>query len=1114
MRAFCRIALLAFLAAAQVLNVRPLGAVDLVPDFLSRKKPPDRRSSSVESLAKEIDYLEHHLETFGTVVPKHPDVWGQARLTKHRQEFEREMQKRLTKFEPTLQGALRRSDQSFLGIALSLDASANGGANDVAVTDLISDPAAAGQDVIVRNKAAETINLERFATKEISLEPVVFLDQMKRYLDHLHQLRRINEGDDTSDSPGYSLNLVRIPISVIPGKRTREGYGAEITVTAQPYLSEELLPTTFRNLVINDIVDQLGLAVTRVLEDPELLGDIEKYIRCQDRHLLEVGPEASAVPTTEKHSKKPEESASSAIQGATQAAPVTSAKREAAILSPELWRTFRERINVLSLPGVADSRRSLLAYPGTQIVDVFGLVHVLGHVILDAKPLIRHAANSEHVHLLDVQAHLRAELNAAYDFLSLPEASMLWRHCTLELANAVHSRQRFRKSDDYQGDSVITLRDAYFSDVDSFFPRASHTGTVALIWAIIVESALLNKRLIDDMREVSVAKGCGCLPSGEGWADFYLPQPSVEARQAFNQYVMCRWPIQVFALDPVTDEQNIADIFSRRRELQLAMAVGVANGNVSARTAARFARRLETDIETIALHRKIVAFSHGNDTFGWRFYPRFQSPPIRNNLAAFRETLVGGPTTDQDLRSTRLEPGIRECVAIVVMPSFVPYVTFDTRANWFDLVNPQKVELTMHETMRLSRTYKAVSDGARCLKDQNYYRPADVGRMVRTIDQLDRQMPLQTMMVQVPYENTLGGFELFNTGVSDLGPELIGWHGAPGITLNPTIPCSARVDAVAKLQVPPTEIQCAQHCPGTTLFLVGNHFSVHDTKVIAGGRCVPYWLLSRQIMEVVIPPDVEYVVEKRTGQKLVDVHVATPYGVTSHLLIPGVPAPGSTAAAPDFGYTFQDDMVPFCFTFPNKEQPPKVANDPPVIVNLDEPVGLAPLRIQVQVLQGNNTLLDTTANLRSNKRSYQFSLKDKANELLAAHFNHTSDVLSTVTLTVKVTPWLTTPNEAARAIEVGEITLNFKPCHECVELCGAVWPNRAPAAEAVPATPEEIAPGESSATPPPPPTPDPDPASSPRIRLQLNSPPLPMPTFPSQPQRNAQPLKQIIRSQH
>ena len=35
------------------------------------------------------------------------------------------------------------------------------------------------------------------------------------------------------------------------------------------------------------------------------------------------------------------------------------------------------------------------------------------------------------------------------------------------------------------------------------------------------------------------------------------------------------------------------------------------------------------------------------------------------------------------------------------------------------------------------------------------------------------------MQVQVPYENTLGGFEMFNTGITDLAPQLRGWYGGP-----------------------------------------------------------------------------------------------------------------------------------------------------------------------------------------------------------------------------------------------------------------------------------------------------------------------------------------------
>jgi hypothetical protein len=83
-------------------------------------------------------------------------------------------------------------------------------------------------------------------------------------------------------------------------------------------------------------------------------------------------------------------------------------------------------------------------------------------------------------------------------------------------------------------------------------------------------------------------------------------------------------------------------------------------------------------------------------------------------------------------------------------------------------------------------------------------------------------------------------------------------------------------------------------CSGTTVFLVGNHFSVHDTRVIAGGICVPraaMTLLSRQVMQVTIPWNANTV--HIEGNDWVDVHVATPYGVTGHLHIPVIPAPAT-----------------------------------------------------------------------------------------------------------------------------------------------------------------------------------------------------------------------------
>src|SRR5205807_2807196 len=109
-----------------------------------------------------------------------------------------------------------------------------------------------------------SLGFPSFAAAGVSLEPTIVLSQKERYLNHLNQIRRNNEGDDTADSPGYSLNLVRVPVSVLPGKCTLKGCGAEITFTLTPHISEELLPATFRQLVINDLVDLLALPAVKV----------------------------------------------------------------------------------------------------------------------------------------------------------------------------------------------------------------------------------------------------------------------------------------------------------------------------------------------------------------------------------------------------------------------------------------------------------------------------------------------------------------------------------------------------------------------------------------------------------------------------------------------------------------------------------------------------------------------------------------------------------------------------------------------------------------------------------------------------------------------------------
>ncbi len=145
-----------------------------------------------------------------------------------------------------------------------------------------------------------------------------------------------------------------------------------------------------------------------------------------------------------------------------------------------------------------------------------------------------------------------------------------------------------------------------------------------------------------------------------------------------------------------------------------------------------------------------------------------------------KSLLSGGASRAEDLRHGQLEAGERECTAIVLMPSFVPYADFDIRTNWYALTNPKNAALTMKDSVHLSRAVTAMRNSrAMCSQCASMYRDLTKSAVCSNAwISSTTNCKLQTLRTLVPYENTLGGFEMFNTGVTDLAPELIGWYGA------------------------------------------------------------------------------------------------------------------------------------------------------------------------------------------------------------------------------------------------------------------------------------------------------------------------------------------------
>ncbi len=993
------------------------------------------KNPSMHALAGDLDHLEKHIDWHGSVVAKTPDVWGQARLTQYREDFEREMRKDLDQFDLRLNGAVSRADASLFTYSQAISVAAAGkpavpGTPAIPrpnlLRSLVVQPPADGLNVAINN-AGDRIDLiggdglsiirstpqapipgrpatpavppnptipdsaatlpgspagavlqavaptAALKTAGISLEPTIELAQKKRYLDFLNQLRRENEGGDTADAPGYQLNLLRIPVSVLPGKHTDRGHGAEVTFTIDSVLGDDLLPTTFRRMAVNDLALQFGFPLTDLLYDKDTLDQLnpktQKVVRLVTRlnDLLTSDPplvaeamalagslcpedveEVDAIATVairralrelrkddvpahlEENCPLPKAFADGGgsgdekkgggrsppatggsnqpppYQGLKQARPLSQTKLFAGGSGGASARSGPTRragtpgataglsvaFSGLSVP-FATGLDNKLPFPTSQLIDVYGEAYVFEIAYAVKQALAGDVEYTKYPHMPDVQSLLKEETQAAYQFLA-KNSHLIGNHCTPDLVRAVRSRNV---------EVIARMRAAYRSqvaDVTGSQPKdprdpTSYRGldlrqfslTAALGWCLIVDSALLTDRLLTDMRESATAKGVASPCPADVWPQFFLPDPPAEERCRFNEYVKMRWPIHVFALDPMTQEQNLLDSLQTQREMQLALSVAFTSGRIGSRLFTQYARKLQAQYDTIALNRTQVGFAHGENTFGWRFYPRFQTPPTQSNLTTLvRDQLIGGPSPNALLRQRRLEPGPRECVALVIMPSFVPYVTVDSVSNWFGLANPKHKVLDHTQALHLSKTVRALETGGCAIPDADRYRDGELRRLQARVKQLGDRLPAQTLTVPVPIVNTVGGFEMFSNGTTDLAPQLYGFYGAPGVAADKE----------------------------TTLFLVGDHFSPLQTRVIVGNMSIDkdgtppkQRMLSRQVMQVTVPAGVLSLPDE-DGQRWVHAHVATPYGVSREVYIPLVTTtPVAAAAKP--GYTIPDNTT-------------------------------------------------------------------------------------------------------------------------------------------------------------------------------------------------------------
>ena len=375
--------------------------------------------------------------------------------------------------------------------------------------------------------------------------------------------------------------------------------------------------------------------------------------------------------------------------------------------------------------------------------------------------------------------------------------------------------------------------------------------------ALKIQAAGINRRLKEDM----AAQDPTLVSADLKRISLFEPEVSDQAFHAFEHYVNAKWPLRVYAIEPVIAQQNVADVLGRRAQSALDLVgaglIGPARGITGIAS-----EHSSSDEETaIRLNPTMVGFGAGQSTFGWIFYPRIQTSGARSGrIMTDLALLLNGRFPNPLGNAQSIEPGQRECTVLIEMPNFIPKIEFITVADWFrtgEVGDGQKSDLERASV--LGRKLVAAENALNRAQVEGQYRPDEYQIAADRLKQLRDLMPTQRLVVRVPNSDDTNDSRIFCSQGLQLRPSLMSWHGKP-----------------------PTRGQ------ESTLFLEGRNFSIHDTHVVSGGKLATSVLISRNLIQVTIPKDA-MATANSAGNPLIDINVATPNGVSNHLLIPMMP---------------------------------------------------------------------------------------------------------------------------------------------------------------------------------------------------------------------------------
>src|SRR5262249_31516965 len=322
-------------------------------------------------------------------------------------------------------------------------------------------------------------------------------------------------------------------------------------------------------------------------------------------------------------------------------------------------------------------------------------------------------------------------------------------------------------------------------------------------FALRIQAAGVNRRFKQDMVDQDQSLNREALRK----ISFFEPELSDEAIAVFEHYVNTKWPLRVYAIEPVIAQQNIADAYARRTHTALDLVGSGLVGPARAIAGLTTDRRSTDDETAVRLNPTMVGFGAGRSTFGWIFYPRVQTRGGRDGrLLTDVALLLNGRLPDPVGGDQSIEPGQRECTALIEMPNFVPKIEFVTVASWFRtgaVGDGQRSDL--EKASVLGRKLVAAENALNRARVGGEYRPEEYEIAKERLEQLKDMMPTQRMVVRVPSSGDNNDSRIFCSLGLQLRPLLVGWHGRP----------------------PELGVE-------STLFVEGKNFSIHDTHVIAG----------------------------------------------------------------------------------------------------------------------------------------------------------------------------------------------------------------------------------------------------------------------------------------